>query len=234
MSIARLQSVSIDEAALAKMLLFERCGAEKAYGDLLASINETDDGKSALLRKLEDPSERADANPDWSTDFAKEWIALQPSLADVDLRGVVYVSREHLPIISSADRISPEGKEMLEALIVMRAPSSTIEGRLKALPTADLVLITDKLLGRARSISAWGTPDILNALLAVAAVTGEHIQSIANFLTTIPPAQLNAAIVPLLGDKAWAQPALLHWKSQSSLKLPVKKAIESALKKEAK
>ncbi|WP_248595635.1 P-loop NTPase fold protein, partial [Candidatus Accumulibacter phosphatis] len=49
MSMSRAQGVGVDESALAKVLLFERCGDPKAYLELIKSVTESDDGKPALL-----------------------------------------------------------------------------------------------------------------------------------------------------------------------------------------
>ncbi len=237
-SIARVQKVSIDEAALAKMLLFERCGSEKAYAELLAAINESSDGKPIFLAPWEDAahknSEIPDLEGDWNTDFVREWLSLQPPLADLNLQGVVYVSRDHMPIITAADRLSSEGAELLEAVIKLKSESATVGAKLKTLPAHELGIITERVLGRARMLNAWGTPNELFGLLTLALAPGEHTHTIARFLAGLSGSQLTAAIVPLLADKGWASPVLSGWAAKADIKEPVKRAIAAASKKAGK
>jgi predicted KAP-like P-loop ATPase len=72
-AIAKVQKVTLDEAGLTKMLLFERCGSDKAYAELISAINESDDGKAAFLAPLEEGAAK-DASAlklegDWNSDF---------------------------------------------------------------------------------------------------------------------------------------------------------------------
>jgi predicted KAP-like P-loop ATPase len=239
LSIAKAHGVTVDEAALAKLLLFERCGPEKAYALLLTAINDDDEGKPRFLQPWEaaaakDP-ESIQLEGEWNSPFVREWLKLQPALSELDLRGAAYVSREHLPIITAADRLSSEGADLLGGLLALSAqPSKQLADRLAVLPLHEVGLITERLLGRARAVSAWGTPPILWALLTAARVEGEHVQRIARFLRETPPAQRTAAIVPLLADKPWASGVLVAWAGEPNTSDPVKNAIASAAKKAAK
>ena len=53
MAISSAHDVGVDEAVLAKMLLFERCGNQKAYGSLTAAVNNDPDGKPVFLAEWE-------------------------------------------------------------------------------------------------------------------------------------------------------------------------------------
>lgn len=237
MTIARSQNVSVDESALAKMLLFERCGSEKTYAKLLSAINESMDGKAQLLAPLEAAAKAADADykppEEWADEFSKEWLTLEPALADIDLRGAVFVSRENMPIITSTDRLSNEGIDILEALLKTTSNSPAIIGKLQLLPPHELQVISGSVLSRARSINQWGTPPIIHAMLSLTQIQGDHSNLILNFFKSIPASQLEAAIVPLLSDKTWAEPILASWAKSAETKEPVKKAIASASKKKA-
>ena len=237
MTIARSQNVSVDESALAKMLLFERCGSEKTYGKLLSAINESMDGKAQLLGPLEAAAKAADADykppEEWADEFSKEWLTLEPALADIDLRGAVFVSRENTPIITSTDKLSNEGIDILEALLRTTTNSPAIIGKLQNLSPQELQVISASVLSRARSINQWGTPPIIHAMLSLAQIQGDHSNLIVNFFKSIPASQLEAAIVPLLSDKTWAEPILASWAKSAETKEPVKKAIASASKKKA-
>jgi predicted KAP-like P-loop ATPase len=237
-SIARSQGVNVDDAALAKMLLFERCGPSKAYASLLATINDNPEGKPEFLAPLElqasKDATKLTLEGDWKDDFVREWLTLEPPLADVDLRGVAYVSRDHLPIITAADRLSSQGADLLEALMaVTNQPSKPLADRLASLSQNELAHITERLLTKARNHNSWGTPPILNALLTIAQAPGDHVEKISRFLKGLPVAQLTAPIVPLLADKPWAAEVLPIWAASSGVPVPVAKAIANASNKAA-
>ena len=217
------------------MLLFERCGSDKAYAELITAINESDDGKAAFLAPLEegavkDPS-ALKLEGEWNNTFVREWLTLDPPLSDVDLRGIVYVSRERLPVISAADRLSSEGAGLLEALVKLASPSPALGEKVKALPAHELSLISERILARARNVEQWGTHPDLHAMNLLTGTPGEHGGSIQRFIKNIPPSNLTAAIIPMLADKAWGEDVLRIWAAAPETPDPVKRAITSASKK---
>lgn len=171
LAIARAQHVAVDEGALAKMLLFERCAGEDAYAELIAAINDGDQGKPAFLAEWEKQARSGEEIKDlpaaWKSPFVKDWLALPPAFAETDLRAVVYVSREHMPIITAADQLSSEAAGILEALLGLNRPSSTLADQLRSLPGREITLVTERLLVRARQEQDWGTPPVLWGLMTV-------------------------------------------------------------------
>lgn len=124
MTISRAHDVGVDEAVLAKMLLFERCGSPKAYA-LTAVVNNDPDGKRVFLGEWERKAaagEEIQLEQVWDHSFVREWLSIAPPLADIDLRGALYVSREHAPLITPEDRLSSEGAELLTAILGCRKP----------------------------------------------------------------------------------------------------------------
>src|SRR6266567_9576312 len=102
------------------MLLFERSGNPKAYGELTKAVNADEQGKPRFLSEWEDKAhagEKVELNEPWNDPFVEEWLALSPRLADQDLRGILYVSREHAPLITPEDRLSSDAAEVLGALL---------------------------------------------------------------------------------------------------------------------
>ena len=120
MAIARSQGVGVDEAVLAKLLILERYGGPKAFPELTRRVGANATGKPGFLAEWETEA-LAGADPSvdehFDSPFFKEWLALPPALADTDLRGALYVSREHLPPIAPEGRLSPEASELLMALV---------------------------------------------------------------------------------------------------------------------
>jgi predicted KAP-like P-loop ATPase len=120
LAISRAHEVGVDEAALAKMLLFERSGNPKAYVALIQAVNSDEQGKPRFLADWEEKAnagQKLTLEEPWNDPFVKEWLALPPRIADMDLRGILYVSREHEPLITPEDRLSSNGAELLTALL---------------------------------------------------------------------------------------------------------------------
>ena len=232
-SIARAQGVDIDETVLAKMLLFERCGSSKAYAELAANVSQSADGKPEFLREWElqaAAGEPPELDEPWGGDFEAEWLALSPTLADKDLRGILYVSREHAPIITPEDRLSSDAAEVLRALLEHPDMAQDLVASLGKIPRPELQTIMDRLLERARKEQEWGTPDILDACLVVADVDPTSASRFAAFLRERPVAQIRASIVQRIADKQWAGEIFESWEKSGRLSGPVKKAIAHGMK----
>jgi predicted KAP-like P-loop ATPase len=96
-------------------------------------LSASDTAKPAFLAEWE---EKAIAGQDqtlsapFDDPFFTEWLTLPPSLADTDLRGALYVSREHAPLIAPEDRLSSEAAELLTALLQHPEMASSLKERL--------------------------------------------------------------------------------------------------------
>ena len=231
MAISRAQGVDVDEAVLAELLLFERLAKPEAYAELAAAANLHEEGRPELLSEWEAKSEAGDT-PEldgvWDDDFVREWLRLPPRLAESDLRGALYVSREHTPLLTADERLSSEGAELLAAMLSEPEESQALSERLKQLPRADADLMMGRLLDRARREQRWGTPPILDACLALAVAVPGEAQRLADFLADRPPEQLEPDIVPKIGDHSWAASVFARW--LNTLKDgSVKRAIKTVL-----
>jgi predicted KAP-like P-loop ATPase len=153
---------------------------------------------------------------------------MKPPLADEDLRGALYVSREHAPLVSRDDRLSAEAIELIQAVIGKPALAERLVDKLKALPRQELSAVMDRVLERCRTENDWGAPDILRAGLAVARADAQQASRLAAFLRDLPPQLLKPAIVPSIKDEPWARAVFEHWESQAQG--PLKRAIAGALK----
>jgi predicted KAP-like P-loop ATPase len=228
LTISRAHQVGVDETALAKMLLFERCGDPAAYAALTKAVVEDEDGKPRFLAEWE---EKANTGEDlglqapWDTTFIREWLTIPPRLADLDLRGILYVSREHAPLITPADRLSSEGAELLAAMLQQPGMAAELRERLVGLSRPESTIIMDRLLDRARQEHEWGAPPILDACLAVAAADPAQGRRLAGFLRDRPPGQIKPGIVPKIWDQPWAQEVFDAWYAARDVGPPVKRAI---------
>jgi len=233
MAISNAHGVGVDEAVLAKMLLFERCAVPAAYDELTKKVNNDDEGKPRFLADWEEKAlagEELDLKEPWDDPFIREWLTVPPRLADIDLRGVLYVSREHAPLITPEDRLSSEAAEVLAAILEHPDMASAMHDRLTQVPRPEMTIIMDRLLERARQVQEWGTPPILDACLAVTAADPVQGSRLAAFLRERPAAQMKPGIVPKIGDQPWAKGVFDAW-YKSDVAGPVKGAITQERKK---
>ncbi|MHB9024021.1 MAG: KAP family P-loop NTPase fold protein [Armatimonadota bacterium] len=228
MAISDAHGVGVDESALVKMLLFERCGNDDVYKELTTAVNADPEGKPHFLATFEESAltNTAIDHPYWGKDeFAIEWLALPPKLADQDLRGILYVSREHAPLMTPEERLSSEGLEILDALLQQPGEATALHERISKLQGSDSQIIMGKLLSAALQIQEWGTPPILTACMTVATADLSQGQRLSSFLLGRPLEQIQPDIVPMLVDKPWGKDVLDSWK-QSSVSRDVKNAIQ--------
>ena len=231
MTISNAQGVGVDEAVLAKLLLFERLGNPKAYEILVESVSASDSGKPSFLAEWEEGAatgEDLELSEPWDSPFVREWLILPPTLADKDLRGALYVSREHAPLITPEDRLSSEAADLLSALLQHPDMSPSLKDRLVQVPPTETTVIMDRLLERARQEQEWGVPPILEACLAIAEADPSQGKRLAAFLSERPPTQIQPNIVPKIGDQPWAGGVFDTWKRKQVAE-PVKKAINNQI-----
>lgn len=230
MTIAKAHGVGVDEAVLAKILLFERCGSPMAYAQLAKAVAADPQGRPAFLAVWEEAAHagtEVKLDEAWEESFTKEWLTIPPRLADKDLRGVLYVSREHAPIMTPEDRLSSEGAALLEALLEHPDMASELEVRLKALARAETAVIMDRLLDAARQEQEWGVPPILDACLTISDIEPMHGPRLAAFLSERPPTQIRPNIVPKIADYPWTATVWISWEQNPRVSRPVKNAIKA-------
>jgi predicted KAP-like P-loop ATPase len=230
MSISNAQGVGVDEAVLAKLLLFERLAPSAAYQELATSVNTDSDGKPTLLSSWEAAirdGEIPELAAPWDGTFVREWLGVPPELAGEDLRGALYVSREHAPLISASDRLSSEAAEILSALLTNPAEGSALVDELRVLPKSELSIVMERLLARARQEQSWGVPPILVACIAVTTADPSQGPNLAGFLIERPAGQIEPSIIPKIADQSWAPDVLTAWRGAADIARPVKAAIEN-------
>jgi predicted KAP-like P-loop ATPase len=230
MTISNAHGVGVDEAVLTKMLLFERCGSAKAYSELANAVAVDAKGRPALLAEWEESAQKGATfklEEPWDDSFTREWLALPPRLADKDLRGVLYVSREHAPIMTPEDRLSSEGAELLEALLAQPDMASAVKSRIEKISRAEIAVIMDRLLDAAHQEQEWGAPPILDACLVVCDVDQTQGPRLATFLTERPATQIKANIVPKIMGYAWTETVWGSWEKNPKVTKPVKDAIKA-------
>ena len=233
-SMARAQGVSVDEAVLTKMLLLERHGGTEAFPELLRRVAISTTGKPDFLSHWEEQAlagAEPSVDPKFEDPFFIDWLALPPALADIDLRGALYVSREHARPVTPEDALSADAIELLTALLDHPKMAASLKPRLAGLPPKERAFIMDRLLDQARREQSWGVPDILEACLALTEADPPQGNRLSAFLADRPPAQIKPNIVPKIGDQPWSSSVYDSW-SRQSVSAPVKGAITRQRKRD--
>ncbi|MYI68671.1 MAG: hypothetical protein F4103_08005 [Boseongicola sp. SB0673_bin_14] len=219
---------------MAKMLLLERHGGNAAFPELIRRVAISSTGKPDFLAPWEAQAtlgEEPSVDPKFEDPFFTEWLALPPAFADIDLRGALYVSREHAPPVTLGDALSTDAFELLTALVEHPNMAASLKRQLADLPPRDRLFIMDRLLENARREQSWGVPAVLDACLALTEADPVQGERLATFLVDRPPTQIHPNIVPKIGDQPWASGVLDSWYRQE-VSPPVKSAITRQRKKD--
>jgi predicted KAP-like P-loop ATPase len=228
LSLAKAQGVAVDEAVLTKLLLFERCGSTDAYEALMRSVTEDAQGHPTILASMEADvrkSDKVEFGKPWDDRFLRDWLALDPALGDKDLRGALYVSREHAPLVLPENRLSQAASDVLSALIEHPDMADSLKEKFTEIDVRSLGVILDKLLELARGEQEWGAPKILTACLAVARADVPLGRKVAGFLKDRPASQIKPAIVPKIRGEVWASEVFAKWQADDEVSQVVKNAI---------
>ncbi|WP_438345917.1 KAP family P-loop NTPase fold protein [Methylorubrum populi] len=212
-SVARKRGMPIDEAIIAKFVLFERCTAAAAVDALHDAINASA-GKPEFFALLEDANALAadteGACPEpmrpYMT-FIRDWSALEPPLADIDLRPAVYLARETVPLRSIAAALSPAALRAVDVLRDVRTASSpAARDALAAVDAIEHVPMMDALVRDMRRNPDWmrSRRDFLGATL-LADIAPEAAVVLVRFVRSLELPRRPPWMSALLAGKAWAE-----------------------------
>jgi predicted KAP-like P-loop ATPase len=235
-SLARAQSIPVDDALLAKLLMFEKFVSLESLGALSDMISASTDGKSGQLQKIENDVragkslQDVDAPAAWKKDneVIEPWLRLAPELSGFDLRGALHVGKESARIITSDDRLSETGVAVLNELLALTmAAQVALKTKVKALPSTERSLIMTKLLEKASAEANWGTPTILWSLETLAAEDASLATRLIAFLSDLPATTLTAALAVRMRGKPGGTELIDLWGKRTDLPSPVAKALAS-------
>ena len=227
--VATFNAMTIDPEFLIKMLLFERCASAGAFDYLSQQVLQNEDGKPSFIKELEDSiatgNEYKAPDTSWDTAFIKKWLVLSPALGDMDLRPLIYLSKDRSMPFAAYDELSPEGKKILEALkVVKNGPLSwDLINKIKELGETESTLLLNQLARIGRG-NQWN----MDTVCAAIHIT-EAYQSVGDRLALalgeIPSKSITPAIVVLIREKEWAKGLLEKWDKDSDTTTQVKNAI---------
>lgn len=226
--VARLNGMTIDFSCIVKMQLFERCALPAAFEYLVKKSVESEDGKLAFLHEIETKVASGDdyeiEDSSWKTPFIKEWLKLEPKLGDMDIRPLLYLSRDRSLSLASYDELSQEASEIFTALTTVDKDILTeLVDKIKEIGETEAERILVRL-GRMGSRNQWDKKDLISMLHITEAYPNLGCK-LVNILDAIPPQTRKASFIPLLRDKPWASDMLNRWLSDSNTPQIVKNAL---------
>ncbi|WP_062014090.1 P-loop NTPase fold protein [Aureimonas sp. AU4] len=192
-SVARRREMPLGESYIAKLALFERCMGEEAILGLGAMINSASEGKPVVFAELEavEGEIPVDQLPEaWraQSEFAANWLRLDPKFAGMDLRPLVYLSRETLPLRSVAARLTPSAAKAVDALLktaTMGSPAS--RDAIAGLAPEETGDVMDELVAAMGRNLDWSRArsDFRGAVLLAKSSRAAH-DKLARFVGSIP------------------------------------------------
>lgn len=232
-SVARAQEMSVSFEELVKLQLFERCAPAAAFEYLAKQVGDSEDGKPIFLQELEEQVAKAKelTFPDdsWKAPFISDWLKLNPPLSEIDLRPLLYLSRDKAISLASFDELSPDGRELLSALCEAKGILQPLITKIQQIGAIESEKILTRMKRRARN-QQWEPAVIVQALHLPKAFP-ELATSFIAMLDEIPAGKRPAPLIPQLRNETWAKDLLARWEQDDSSPAPVKKAINTVARR---
>lgn len=209
--IAERREMPVDEQMVAKFALFERCVEPGAITKMYALINEAPSGKPELIVELEklrdDPPKFTEACPEeWKKNarFLLDWFGLSPALGALDLRPLVYLSRETTPLRSQSAELSQAAAQAALRLRSIRTLASpAAKEAIQSIPAGEHVGAMKDLIAILRSHPDWkNKPEAFTGAQLLADANPAAAEELAAFLRGLP-GQTSPWLRAAIGDKDW-------------------------------
>lgn len=228
-TIANAEGISLPLNAMVKLQLFERCASPAAFEFLSKQTVGSDDGKLEFLDEIEEhlSSDEEYEKPDksWDSPFIKSWLSIAPRLGKIDLRPLLYLSRNQTHASVSYDRLSPEAQAILANLYDSVDTSPLIIKQLHNLGESEVERLQTRISTRARSENLE-----LSSLKRALNIPDAFPNLAPGFISLLREVSANnrkPTIIPLLKAREWCAELLSEWKNDSETPARVKKAINS-------
>jgi len=232
-SVAKAQGMSVSFEELVKLQLFERCAPAAAFEYLAKQVGDSEDGKPKFLHELEEKVAKADeltfTHDSWKDPFILDWLKMNPPLSEIDLRPLLYLSRDKAISLASFDELSPDGRELLSALCEARGVLQRLITNIKQIGAIESEKILTRMKRRARN-QQWESAVIVQALHLPKAFP-ELATSFIAMLDEIPASKRPVQLIPQLLNETWAKELLARWGKDDNSPAPVKNAINIAGRK---
>ncbi|MBP7022329.1 MAG: NTPase KAP [Planctomycetes bacterium] len=231
-SIAKAQDMSVSFEELAKLQLFERCASPVAFEYLVKQVGDSKDGRPEFLKELEEQVAKGEElvfeENSWNSTFISNWLKLNPPLSKIDLRPLLYLSRDKVMFFPSFDELSTEGQNVMAAICEADDFMSPLINMIKEIGENEAKKILTLMIRRVRK-QQWDHNTIIQTLHIPKAFPQLAPNFIAMF-DEIPVQEIKPALIPLLRDEMWANDLLIRWKQDKNSSSSIKKAINIKIK----
>lgn len=226
--VARLNGMSLELSGLVKMQLFERCASPAAFEYLVKKSVESKDGKLVFLQeieaKLESGEDYETEDSNWKTPFITEWLKLEPKLGVMDIRPLLYLSRDRSLSLAAYDELSQKASEVFAALsTVDKDILNDLVTQIKEIGETEAEKLLVRL-GRVGSGNQWERKTFIAALHIIRAYPNLGSRFV-NILDAIPAKARKPYFIPQLLKETWASEMLAKWQKDQDTPQPVKNAI---------
>ncbi|WOE27406.1 KAP family P-loop NTPase fold protein [Acinetobacter towneri] len=161
--IASARQMPIDISLITKMALFERCCNSKSISYLYNLINSSSDGKPKILEELEELTNDVDGfkgklPKEWEDhyDFLLSWFGLEPKFKNVNLRPLVYLSKETVPLRTISKGLSSDGESAFNTLLkITNTSSQAAQQAIGNIPVGEETLVMDLILSELNKHNNW-------------------------------------------------------------------------------
>ena len=242
-----------NEEVLAKVLLLQRCGDKELVNELQRDVLRTPDGRSAILAQLENASlPTLDDMPDkgdeddaqtkrsssvatevselWSSGFAKEWILMEPPLAEIDLRLAFHVSRGADEAFTQPVKLSEETRALLDALRKTPQVPEQFKAQIGKIPEDEVPTAMNALVNHLRTCRD-DFRDVLRCCVTFETIHLSQSSLLKSALTSIDPNRLDAAAVVVFAKRPWAGDIQKHLQQELGPSSPAVKALLKSMEK---
>ena len=232
-SVAKAQGLTIAFDQLVKLQLFERSAPPAAFEYLVKQVAQQEYGKADILSVIESALAAGESyeipDPSWNEPFITDWLKLNPRLGGIDLRPLLYLSRDRSISLASFDELSPDGRALLEGILEAKTFMPPLVKQLQLLGEAEASQILNRIRRRARS-NQWDYTTLIQALHVPNAFP--TLGSVfVNLMNEIPPAKRPAPLIPMIRSEPWAKDVLERWGSDEKSPVSVKRAINALKEK---
>lgn len=228
-SVAKAQGLTIAFDQLVKLQLFERCALPAAFEYLVKQVALREDGKAQFLTVIESALTEGESfdlpDPSWSDPFITDWLKLNPRLGEVDLRPLLYLSRDRTLSLASFDELSPDGRALLEGILEANTIMLPLVTQLQSLGETEAGQILSRIRRQARS-NQWDYATLIQALHVPKAFPTLG-PAFVNLMNEIPASNRPAPLIPSIRTEPWAKEVLERWGGDEKSPLPVKMAINA-------
>lgn len=192
--IASARQMSIDIGLITKMALFERCCNSKSISFLYNTINSSSDGKPKILEELEELTNDIDKfkiklPKEWEDhyEFLFSWFSLEPKLTSINLRPLVYLSKETVPLRAISKGLSSDGESALNTLLKVSNSASPVAVKVMGnIPKGEEFLVMSLILDELNKHTNWESkPNGFTGALLLAKEFEETQSQFISFMNTV-------------------------------------------------